>query len=99
MEIIKVRRATDPHLIAGAIAKAVRRTAATPEGVTVEVRAIGADAVYQAVRAIAVAGSYLAGDDAGKELSSAMRQETIPPEQNGEREAVGTVFRLNWKAA
>jgi stage V sporulation protein SpoVS len=96
MEVIKVRRATDPHLIAGAIAKAIRRTA--PEGVAVEVRAIGPDAVYQAIRAIATAASYLASDDAAKQLTNAIRQEAIPGEQTAERDTIGTIFRLDWKA-
>lgn len=60
MEIMKVASTTNPASLAGAIA-----TSVTAEG-KAEIRAIGAGAVNQAVKAIAVARGYVAAS--GKNL-------------------------------
>lgn len=54
MEILKASKSSDPNKIAGAIAKLVR------EGKEVTVQAIGASAVNQTIKAIAVARGFLA---------------------------------------
>lgn len=56
MEILKVSAKSSPNLVAGAIAGVIR------DAGEVEVQAIGAGAVNQAVKAIAVAGSFLTED-------------------------------------
>lgn len=56
MEVLKVATSSDPHAVAGAIAGVVR-----DEGST-EVQAIGAGALNQAVKAVAIARSFVAGD-------------------------------------
>ena len=56
MEILKVSAKSSPNMVAGAIAGVIR------DAGEVEVQAIGAGAVNQAVKAIAVAGSFLAED-------------------------------------
>ena len=53
MELLKVSKNSAPKLLAGAIAAIIRK------GETVEIRAIGAGAVNQAVKGIAVARIYL----------------------------------------
>jgi stage V sporulation protein S len=55
-EILKVSATSRPAAVAGAIAKVIRET-----GVA-EVQAIGAGATNQAVKAVAIAGSYLTED-------------------------------------
>ena len=54
MEILKVSSRSVPNSVAGAIAGAVR------ENGSVEVQAVGAGAINQAVKAIAVARGFLA---------------------------------------
>ncbi len=54
--IIKVAAKSEPKRVAGSIAKALR------ERPMVEVRAVGAGAVNQAVKALAVASIYLSAD-------------------------------------
>ncbi|MBR6045402.1 MAG: stage V sporulation protein S [Ruminococcus sp.] len=54
MEILKVSSRSAPNSVAGAIAAAIR------ESGSVEVQAVGAGAVNQAVKACAVARGYLA---------------------------------------
>ncbi len=54
MEILKVSSRSVPNSVAGAIAGAMR------ENGSVEVQAVGAGAINQAVKAIAVARGYLA---------------------------------------
>ena len=56
MEILKVSAKSSPNLVAGAIAGVIR------DAGEVEVQAIGAGAVNQAIKAIAVANSFLAED-------------------------------------
>lgn len=56
MEILKVSAKSSPNLVAGAIAGVIRESGG------VEVQAIGAGAVNQAVKAIAVAGAFLTDD-------------------------------------
>ena len=56
MEILKVSAKSSPNLVAGAIAGVVR------EFGEVEVQAIGAGAVNQAIKSIAVANTFL-GDE------------------------------------
>jgi stage V sporulation protein S len=60
-EVLKVRATTRPAALAGAIAGILR------EGGSPEVQAIGASAVYQAVKAVAIARRYLVVD--GLDLS------------------------------
>lgn len=54
--------ATDPKVLAGAIAAQAR------SGVAVSVRAIGAKAVFEMIRAVGVARSYLSDDGHGQDL-------------------------------
>ena len=56
MELLKVSSQSNPSMVAGAVAGIIRTS-----GVA-EVQAIGAGAVNQAVKAIAIAVSYLEGD-------------------------------------
>ena len=56
MEILKVSAKSSPNLVAGAIAGVIRDSG------EVEVQAIGAGAVNQAIKAIAVAGAFLTED-------------------------------------
>ncbi len=56
MELLKVSAKSNPTLVAGAIAGIVR------EGKEVEIQAIGAGAVNQAVKSIAVAYNFLKED-------------------------------------
>ncbi|MCL1997573.1 MAG: stage V sporulation protein S [Turicibacter sp.] len=53
MELLKVSSQSKPKLVAGAIAAVLRN------GETVEIQAIGAAAVNQAVKSIAVARGYV----------------------------------------
>ncbi len=53
MEVLKVSSRSAPNSVAGAIASVVRDTGA------VEVQAIGAGAINQSVKAIAIARGYL----------------------------------------
>lgn len=55
-DLIKVSATSHPALVAGSIAKAVRSKGRA------EIQAIGAAAVHQSVKAIAVAVSFLAQD-------------------------------------
>lgn len=57
METLRVSATSRPHAVAGAIAGVLRRDHA------VAVQAIGASAVNQAIKALAVARGYLADDD------------------------------------
>ena len=57
MELLKVSSQSKPKLVAGAIAAVVRT------GQSVEIQAIGAAAVNQAVKSIAVARGYVAPND------------------------------------
>lgn len=57
MEILKVSAKSNPNMVAGAIAGIIRETD------SVEIQAIGAGAVNQAVKAIASANTFLAGDN------------------------------------
>jgi stage V sporulation protein S len=59
--MVKVSSGSKPHLVAGAIAGAVR------ESGSVEIQVVGAGALNQAVKAIAVARGYVA--DGGIDLS------------------------------
>jgi len=54
MELLKVSAQSKPKAIAGAVAAAIRANG------TVEMQAIGAGAVNQAVKAIAIARGYVA---------------------------------------
>ena len=54
MEILKVSAKSSPNSVAGAIAGVVREREA------VEVQAVGAGAINQAIKAIAIARGYLA---------------------------------------
>ena len=56
MELLKVSAKSNPNLVAGAIAGLLR------ENKEVELQAIGAGSVNQAVKAIAVAGVFLTED-------------------------------------
>lgn len=56
MELLKVSAKSNPNLVAGAIAGLLR------ESKEVELQAIGAGSVNQAVKAIAVAGVFLMED-------------------------------------
>jgi stage V sporulation protein S len=56
MELLKVSARSVPRLTAGAIAAVVR------EKKIVEIQAVGAGAINQAVKAIAIARVYVAGD-------------------------------------
>ncbi|MDR9390532.1 MAG: stage V sporulation protein S [Trueperaceae bacterium] len=56
METLRVSATSRPHAVAGAIAGVLRRDR------TVAVQAIGASAVNQAIKALAVARGYLADD-------------------------------------
>jgi len=55
-EVLKVSSGSDPRAVAGAIAAVIR------ERGSVEVQAIGAGAVNQAVKAIIIARGYVASD-------------------------------------
>ena len=57
MELLKVSSQSKPKLVAGAIAAVLRN------GEIVELQAIGAAAVNQAVKSIAVARGYVAPND------------------------------------
>ena len=57
MELLKVSSKSKPAMVAGAIAGVVR------ESGCVEIQAIGAGAVNNAVKAIAIAVGYLASDN------------------------------------
>lgn len=57
MEILKVSAKSSPNLVAGAIAGIIRESEA------VEIQAIGAGAVNQAIKAIAAANTFLVNDD------------------------------------
>jgi len=57
MELLKVSSQSKPKLVAGAIAAVLRN------GESVELQAIGAAAVNQAVKSIAVARGYVAPND------------------------------------
>ncbi|SMG48058.1 stage V sporulation protein S [Dethiosulfovibrio salsuginis] len=54
MEILKVSASSQPKLVAGAIAAVIRESGA------VECQAVGAGAVNQAVKSIAIARGYVA---------------------------------------
>lgn len=54
MEVLKVSSSSSPNSVAGAIAAIIR------ESSQVEVQAVGAGAVNQAVKAVAIARGYLA---------------------------------------
>ena len=56
MELLKVSSQSKPKLVAGAIAAVVR------ESSSVEIQAIGAAAINQAVKSIAVARTYVVPD-------------------------------------
>ena len=56
MDALKVSSKSNPNMVAGALAGIIR------EGKDVCVQAIGAGAVNQAVKAIAIAGSFLSED-------------------------------------
>lgn len=57
MEVLKVSARSRSTAVAGAIAGVIR------EGTTAEVQAIGAGAVNQAIKAVAIARGYLAEDN------------------------------------
>lgn len=57
MEVLKVSARSRSTAVAGAIAGVIR------EGSTAEVQAIGAGAVNQAIKAVAIARGYLAEDN------------------------------------
>lgn len=57
MELLKVSAKSNPNLVAGAVAGILR------EDKEVELQAIGAGSVNQAVKAIAVARTFLADDE------------------------------------
>lgn len=57
MELLKVSSKSNPGAVAGAIAGSIRTTGST------EVQALGAGAVNIAVKAIAIAGSFLAPEN------------------------------------
>lgn len=79
IEVLRVSGTSRPNAVAGAIAALLRSEGA------VEVQAIGANAVNQAVKAIAVARNYLAEDN----LDLATVPEFVKLElQNEERTAV-----------
>ncbi len=84
MELLKVSAKSNPNLVAGAIAGLLR------EGKEVELQAIGAGSVNQAVKAIAVAGVFLTEDgisiacvptftqvDVGEESRTAMKFQIV----------------------
>jgi stage V sporulation protein S len=54
METLKVGSSSNPHSVAGAVAAIIR------DGREVEIQAIGAGAVNQGIKAIAIARGYLA---------------------------------------
>jgi len=54
MEILKVSSRSAPNSVAGAVASVIRESSA------VEIQAVGAGAINQAVKAIAIARGYLA---------------------------------------
>ena len=56
MELLKVSSKSNPGMVAGAVAGIIRSSGSA------EIQAIGAGAVNQAVKAIAIAVSYLEGD-------------------------------------
>jgi stage V sporulation protein SpoVS len=95
MQTIKIKRTTDPHYTAGAIAKAVRST--YPE-VAVEVRAVGHAAVYQMVRALKLATSYLAADEPTRKLTFSVDEEVKPDELDASRDITSTIFTLVWSS-
>jgi stage V sporulation protein S len=57
VEIVKVAARSIPERVAGAIAAMIRA------GKRVQAQAIGAGAVYRAIKAVVLARSYLASDD------------------------------------
>jgi stage V sporulation protein S len=59
--VVKVSSRSNPNLVAGALAGVVRETGC------VEIQVVGAGALNQAIKAIAVARGYIA--DAGMDLS------------------------------
>ena len=61
MEVLKVSSKSKPNSVAGALANAFRERA------VVEIQAIGAGALNQAIKAIAIARGYVA--PTGKDLS------------------------------
>ena len=60
MEVLKVSSKSNPNSVAGALANALR------ERSTVEIQAIGAGSLNQAIKAIAIARGYVA--PSGKDL-------------------------------
>jgi len=56
MELLKVSSKSNPGMVAGAVAGIIRTSGSA------EIQAIGAGAVNQAVKALAIAVSYLEGD-------------------------------------
>ena len=57
MESLKVSSKSDPKMLAGALAGVIRETGEA------EIRAIGAGAVNQAIKAIAIANGFVASGD------------------------------------
>lgn len=74
MENLKVSAKSSPNLVAGAIAGIIR------ESESVEIQAIGAGAVNQAIKAVAAANVFLEGDG----LSVVCKPKFIEVELNGE---------------
>ncbi len=82
MEILKVSSKSSPNAVAGAIAGVLRTDG------SVEVQAMGAFAINQAVKAIAVARGYLAC--AGMDLVCAPAFAKVI-EKNGEKTAISFI--------
>lgn len=57
MEIVKVSSKSTPKAVAGAIASIIR------EGKSAEIQAIGAGAVNQALKSVAIASAYVAEEE------------------------------------
>lgn len=57
MDYLKVSSKSDPNLVAGALSNIIRETG------EVEIQAVGAGAVNQTVKAIAISRNYLAEDN------------------------------------
>ena len=80
-EVLKVSATSNPNLVAGAIAGAIRQQG------TAEIQAIGASAVNQAVKAAAVACNFLEPAD----IKLAFQPSFMEIENNGE---IRTAIRL-----
>ncbi len=93
---IRVKNESQPARVAGAIAHAVREREFRRE-LNLEVTAIGQQAVYVAIKALARAQGYLAAERPDLYLGfCAGTRQVTPGEALAEAHQVRYVFRLGW---